>query len=252
MPIEPYARKNDPADGAGVLFDIDGTLIDTSYLHTLAWSRALRDVGEWAPMNSIHRLVGMGGDQLVRRLLGHESPEAEEARSRRYRELASEARVFPGAADLLHAVHDVGLAVVLASSSPADEVTLARRLIDADDVIDGQTTGDAVKSSKPAPDVFLAATQTASISRDAALVVGDSVWDVQAARAGGLGCVAVETGGFSRHELTEAGALVVYRDVKELALQFRTSPLAVLCNDAPRLASLRIGETSLVRARGGG
>src|SRR5689334_4308817 len=90
----------------GVLFDVDGTLVDTNYLHALAWSRALRDAGEWAPMNAIHRLVGMGGDQLVPRLLGHDSPGAVTARPRRYRELAGDICAFPQAAELVRQVHD--------------------------------------------------------------------------------------------------------------------------------------------------
>src|ERR1700733_11728085 len=105
---------------AGVLFDVDGTLLDTNYLHTLAWSRALRDAGEWAPMNAIHRLIGMGGDQLVPELIGHDSPDAIAARPQRYKELMSDVRAFPNARELLHQIHDLGPAVVLATSAPDD------------------------------------------------------------------------------------------------------------------------------------
>ncbi len=214
--------------GAGVLFDLDGTLVDTNYLHTIAWSRALHDAGEWAPMNAIHRLVGMGGDQLVPELLGHPCEAARERRSDRYREVMGDARVFPGAAALLRRCSESGLRVVLASSAPQDELEALRRLIDADDAIVAQTTADEVESSKPAPDVFVAAMRAGGIDPARALAVGDSVWDVQAARAAGVGCIAVETGGFSQHELSEAGARHVYRDVQELLQQFRTSPLACL------------------------
>src|SRR5580704_9851690 len=96
----------------GVLFDMDGTLMDTNYLHCLAWSRAFRDAGEWAPMNAIHRLIGMGGDQLVPELLGHDSPAATAARPARYAELMRDIRSFPGSRELLHQIHDLGLAVV--------------------------------------------------------------------------------------------------------------------------------------------
>ena len=212
----------------GVLFDVDGTLVDTNYLHALAWSRAFRDAGEWAPMNAIHRLVGMGGDQLVPRLLGHDSPDAVAARPQRYRELAADIRPFPGAAELLRRVHDGGLAVVLATSAPHDELQILRRALDADDALDGQTTADDVGESKPAPEVFLTAMARFGIDARQALAVGDSTWDVQAARAAGIGCVTVETGGFSQHELSEAGSLQVYRDVAELLAQFYTSPLALL------------------------
>jgi HAD superfamily hydrolase (TIGR01509 family) len=212
----------------GVLFDVDGTLFDTNYLHTLAWSRAFRDAGEWVPMNAIHRLVGMGGDQLVPELIGHDSPEATAARPKRYRELMGDVRVFPGAADLVRRVHDSGLAVVIATSAPDDELSVLLEMLEADDAIDAQTTADDIEASKPDPEVFRSAMKAGSIDPSLALAIGDSVWDVQAARAAGIGCVAVETGGFSQHELSEAGALHVYRDVKEIVDQFLTSPLATL------------------------
>ena len=213
---------------AGVLFDVDGTLVDTNYLHTLAWSRALRQAGEWAPMNAIHRLVGMGGDQLVPELLGQMNERAKQLRADHYRPLIDDARVFPGAAALLRRCHDAGLAVVLASSSPKDELDILRRLIDAEDAIDTATTADDAEQSKPEPDIFLAAIERGGIDPERALVVGDSVWDVQAARRAGVGCIAVESGGFSQHELSEEGARQVYRDVDELRRQFLTSPLAWL------------------------
>lgn len=213
---------------AGVLFDVDGTLVDTNYLHALAWSRALRDVGEWAPMNAIHRLVGMGGDQLISELLGRDCPAASEAHANRYRDLLEDVRPFPAARDLLWRVHATGVAVVLATSSPADQLASVLRRLDADEAIDATTTADEVDESKPAPDVFLAAIKSAAIDPARALAVGDSIWDVQGARAAGIACVGVETGGFSQHELSEAGALHVYRDVKEILDQLHTSPLSTL------------------------
>jgi HAD superfamily hydrolase (TIGR01509 family) len=211
-----------------VLFDVDGTLVDTNYLHSLAWSRAFREVGEWAPMNAIHRLIGMGGDQLVRRLLGHENAEAAAARPRHYKELMGDVRAFPQAAALLRQLHQQGLVVVLATSAPADELDRLRTILDADDVIDGQTTSDDIDESKPSPEVFETAMARFSIDPRRALAVGDSVWDVRAARAAGIGCVTVESGGFSQHELSEVGALQVYRDVAEIFDQLYTSPLAQL------------------------
>ena len=213
---------------SGVLFDVDGTLVDTNYLHTLAWARAIRDVGEWAPMHAIHRLVGMGGDQLIDRLFGRQLPGVSRARGRRYHELIGEARPFPNAVDALRRVHDLGIKVVLASSSPRDELELMRRLLDADEHIDTTTSADDVEHAKPSPDVFRVAVEASGVEPDRTLVVGDSVWDVQAARAAGLGCVGVESGGFSAHELREEGAIAVYRDVSELRAQVLTGPLANL------------------------
>ena len=207
---------------------MDGTLMDTNYLHCLAWSRAFRDAGEWAPMNAIHRLIGMGADQLVPELLGHDSPASAAARTGRYAELQSEVRAFPGARDLLHRIHDLGVAVVLATSAPENELAYLRAILDADAAIDGQTTADQVSSSKPDPEVFLNAMENASIDPRRALAVGDSVWDIRAARSAGIACITVETGGFSQHELSEAGSIQVYRDVGELLSQLFTSPVASL------------------------
>lgn len=213
----------------GVLFDVDGTLCDTNYLHAVAWSRAFKDVGEWAPMNAIHRLVGMGGDQLVTRLLGHENAAAEAAHSKRYGELAGDVQAFPRAAETLREVHRLGFAVVLATSASDDELEMLREAIDADDVIMGATTADDIAHSKPAPEVFLTAMSRFAIDPRRALAVGDSIWDVQAARSAGIGCLTVESGGFSQHELSENGARQVYRDIGELGDQLLTGPLGHLC-----------------------
>ncbi len=118
--------------------------------------------------------------------------------------------------------------MVLATSSPADELTAVLSHLDADDAIDAQTTADDVKESKPAPEVFAAAMKSGAVDPARVLAIGDSVWDVQGARAAGIGCIGVETGGFSQHELSQAGALRVYRDVKEVLDQLHTSPLASL------------------------
>jgi HAD superfamily hydrolase (TIGR01509 family) len=212
----------------GVLFDVDGTLFDTNYLHALTWARAFTDAGEWAPMNAIHRLVGMGSDRLVVELLGHDSPAAVAARPRRYQELIAEARAFPGAAELLKLCHDHGLSVVIATSAVSDELDTLLGQLAVDDVLDAQTTADDIEKPKPDPEVFLKAMTLGGIDPRRAIAIGDSIWDVRAARAAGIGCIAVESGGYSEHELNEDGALHVYRDVQEVFDQFYTGPLALL------------------------
>jgi HAD superfamily hydrolase (TIGR01509 family) len=213
---------------SGVVFDMDGTLVDSNYLHTLAWSRAFEDVGEWAPMNAIHRLVGMGGDNLVPKLLGHDCPEAVEARSGHYRELIGGVRPFPGARALVAFAHERGLSTALATSSPSDEMDSLLGILDIAEVLDALTTADDIETSKPDPEVFLTTMEVASLDPARTLAIGDSVWDVEAARGAGIGCLGVESGGFSHHELSEAGALHVYRDVNEILQQFLTTPLALL------------------------
>ena len=230
MTDRPSEREDDTGNPkrAGILFDVDGTLVDTNYLHTVAWSRALEEAGEWAPMHAIHRLVGMGGDNLVTELLGHDCPEAAAARSGHYRELIGEAKPFPGAKALVALAHEQGLRTALATSSPADELDQLLMDLDIADSLDAITTADDIESSKPDPEVFLKAMVAASADPDRTLAIGDSVWDVEAARAAGIGCIAVESGGFSRHELDEAGALYVYRNVDEILQQVLTSPLALM------------------------
>jgi HAD superfamily hydrolase (TIGR01509 family) len=217
----------------GVLVDADGTLLDTNYLHTIAWSRAFRDVGASVPMNAIHRLVGMGGDHLVPELLGEDVTDAHDAHKRHYADLKDEIRPFAGAASLLRRLHAAGLAVVLATSASEEDVGDLLRALDADDAIDEVVHAGDVPRSKPAPDIFEAARDKAGIDPDRVLAIGDSVWDVRAARSAGMGCIAVESGGTSRHELSEAGALSVYRDAQELGTQLFTSPVMSLVVAAP-------------------
>jgi HAD superfamily hydrolase (TIGR01509 family) len=156
------------------------------------------------------------------------APKLWPARPRRYQELIAEARPFPGAADLLTACHTVGLVVVIASSAADDELGALLERLDVAGAIDATTSADDVGASKPDPEVFLEAMETGAVDPNRALAVADSIWDVRAERAAHIGCVAVETGGYSAHELREEGASQVYRDVGELLDQFATSPLARL------------------------
>ena len=211
---------------AGVLFDVDGTLVDTNYLHALAWSRAFRDAGEWAPMNAIHRLIGMGGDRLVTELLGHECAAAVEARPHHYKELAEDICVFPQAAALYAPCTNTGWR----SCWPHP-----RRLTNSRCSVRRSTltTSSMVRrhrttSRTPNRHRSLRDCDEDFRYRPSILAVGDSIWDVQAARAAGIGCLSVESGGFSQHELSEAGSRQVYRDVAEILDQLYTGPLGQL------------------------
>jgi HAD superfamily hydrolase (TIGR01509 family) len=199
-----------------VLLDVDGTLVDSNYLHTLAWSRALRDAGEWAPMNAIHRLIGMGGDVLVPTLIGRSDDAIRNGWRAHYDPLISEVVPFPGALDLLRDLHHDGVAVVLATSSPQDHLEVLLDVLEARGVIDAATSADDVHASKPDPEIFLTAMGRVGAAAGATVVVGDSRWDVEAALAARLRCIGVESGGFSEAELLEAGATVVFRDVGAL------------------------------------
>jgi HAD superfamily hydrolase (TIGR01509 family) len=212
--------------GRAVLFDVDGTLADTNYLHVLAWRRVFLEQGEPEVTSArIHRLVGMGSDELLETLFGRPRPELKPERERHFDALKSEIRAFPRAGDLLRALHDRGVRVVLATSAEKSDLEALLKAIDADDAIDAVTSAGEVEQAKPAPDLFCEALDAAGTAPGATVVVGDTVWDVKAAARAGLPCVAVLTGGISRAELEDAGAVAVYGDVGELLDDLDGSPL---------------------------
>jgi HAD superfamily hydrolase (TIGR01493 family) len=218
--------------GAGVLVDVDGTLVDSNYHHTIAWSRALRDHGCNARLAAIHRLIGMGGSDLLETLIGRSDDAIEKSWRAHFDELLPEVNPFDGAAELLQALHARRLVVVLATSSPTDLLDRFRDKIDADDAVDVLVSADDVADAKPAPDVFETGLSKADLPRDRAMVLGDAIWDVQAAARARLPCVALETGGFSRAELEHEGALSVYRDPTDLLDHLDESPLGLLAEKA--------------------
>jgi HAD superfamily hydrolase (TIGR01549 family) len=210
------------------LLDVDGTLVDTNYHHALAWYRAFRAHGIALAMWRIHRHVGMGGDQLVPALvpgIDRELHEAiEETRGERYAELLDEVQPFDQAHELIQELKQREVTVVLASSSPQEELDHYLDLLDARDLADSWTTKDDVEATKPAPDLVEAALEKAGTEQ--AVMVGDTPWDVKAASAAGVPTVCVITGGFSYAELQEAGAAAVYESVEELREKLDETPLS--------------------------
>jgi HAD superfamily hydrolase (TIGR01549 family) len=212
----------------GVLFDIDGTLVDSNYLHVVAWARAFDKIGEPQNMADIHRLVGVGSDVLLERLLGREDEAATDAHTKFYDELKSELRAFPGAVDLLRAVKQRGGVVVLATSASPEEVEALEETLGDPDAYDAITGAGDVEDAKPSPDIFGTALKKGGLAPEDAIVVGDTVWDVEAAGKAGLGCVCLLTGGISRQELEEAGAVAVYESAAALLREIDASPLGKL------------------------
>ena len=209
------ARKD-----AALLLDVDGTLVDTAYLHTLAWQRACSANGFDVAAHRIHRLIGMGGDQFVPALLGEEAEGAfgdalRDAWQEQYEPLRAEARPLPGAAELIHRAHGEGWRVVFASSSPAEHLEHYLDLLGATGLRDRATTSEDVAKTKPAPDIVSVALEMAGTRN--AILVGDSTHDVRAAARAGIGCVGVLTGGYGEAELYDAGALAVHETPAHLA-----------------------------------
>jgi HAD superfamily hydrolase (TIGR01509 family) len=219
-----------PAPTIAVL-DVDGTLVDSNYQHALAWYRALRAVGETFPIWRLHRLIGMGGDQLVLSLGGEDLEErvGEEARKRQGEEvdkLIDEIAPLPGARDLLLAIKERGHRLVLASSGKQRHVDFALDLLDARGIADAWTSSADAEETKPAPDLLQVALKKLDAPQDASSVmIGDSVWDVEAAKNAGMPAIAVRSGGFGDEELRDAGAVGIYDTPGDLAKALDETPL---------------------------
>jgi HAD superfamily hydrolase (TIGR01509 family) len=214
------------------VLDVDGTLVDSNYQHALAWYRALRSLGETYPVWRLHRLIGMGGDQLVTALGGEELEErlGDEARKRQTEEtdtMLGEIAVLPGARELLLAIKERGHPLVLASSGKEHHVDAFLDLLDARDIADAWTSSADVESSKPAPDLLQVALKKLGAPEDAdSVMIGDSVWDVEAAKNAGMPALVVRSGGFGDDELRDAGAIAIFDTPGDLRDALDTTPLA--------------------------
>lgn len=228
---------SDQTERHGVLFDVDGTLIDSNYLHTLAWWQAFRQLGHDVPMAAIHRCIGMGGDKLLVHLLGEDRNTGEDAElSAGHDAIFSthwpSLRAFEGAAELVHQCADAGLTVVLASSASGRELKVLREVLGADSAICAATSSSDAEHSKPSPDILQAALDAGGLSAERTVLVGDSVWDVMAARELGISTVGVSSGGTSAAELREAGAVEVHEGPWELLANLADSALGALAAEA--------------------
>jgi HAD superfamily hydrolase (TIGR01509 family) len=206
---------------AVAVLDIDGTLVDTNYQHALAWFRAFREHDLLLPIWRIHRHIGMGGDQLVPALAGEDWAEkhggdAREDEKRLYGEMIGEVAPMQGARELIQELRDRGHTVLLASSAKQEEVEHYLDLLDARELANDWTTSADVESTKPEPDLVHAALEKAGGEPSDAVMIGDTPFDVEAARRAGVPTIAVMTGGFSGAELREVGASEVFESVAEL------------------------------------
>jgi HAD superfamily hydrolase (TIGR01509 family) len=213
---------------SAVFFDLDGTLLDTNYLHTWAWWRALDEAGVPAPMAKIHRLIGREGDDLLTEITGSPDAHISEAHTRIFTESAGEIRSLPGAVDLVKAVHQRGSLVAIVTSAGKSELELLLDALGCDDEIDAVVHGEDVASAKPEPDIYRHALDETGSEAARVVAVGDTVWDIEAARGADVRCVAVETGGIARCELEAAGAVAVYGSCAEIVSSFDSSPLGLL------------------------
>ncbi|MEH3116058.1 MAG: HAD family hydrolase [Methylorubrum populi] len=216
-----------------VVFDIDGTLLDSVDLHARAWAEAFAHFGIRVQEADVRRQIGKGGDQLLpvfvdAARLAREGEAIESYRSDLFkRAYLAQAEPFSGVQALLSHVRDAGQIVALASSGKADEVEKYQRILGIAGLVDVVTTSDAADRSKPHPDIFEAVLEKLSgIPREAAMVVGDTPYDAQAAARAGLSTIGVLCGGFPEAELSAAGCVAIYRDPQDLLDGYGRSPLA--------------------------
>ncbi len=205
----------------GVLFDIDGTLVDSNYLHVAAWIEAFQSVGRNVPAWKIHRAIGMDSSLMLDELLGDDADELGDRAKNRHGEVysssAPELRALPGARDLITGLAGRGVRVVLATSAPEDELKLLRDVLDVDDFIHAVTSAEDVDQAKPDPGIVDIARERSGCASDRLIFVGDATWDMKAAGRAGLEAVGVLTGGISADELTGAGAKTVCEGAAEVA-----------------------------------
>lgn len=205
---------------SAVLFDVDGTLVDSNFLHVDAWSRAFADMGTPVDSWRIHRAIGQDSARLLEGLVGARDDDwitrAKDLHSRYYREQAGRLRAFEQAGDLLRELSSRGIRVVLATSAPTDELELLMDALDAEDAIHATTNADDVATAKPEPGIIEVALERAGCAPSDALFIGDSTWDMMAAARAHVRAAGVLSGGVGPSELLEAGAVSVFDDPADL------------------------------------
>jgi HAD superfamily hydrolase (TIGR01509 family) len=212
-----------PPSSPAILFDLDGTLVDSVYQHVLAWREALEDAGIELSVWRIHRRIGMSGGLFVNALLretGHEVTAEEAARLQRrhvdaYRRQVSQVRPLPGARELLAHLSQMGVPWAIATSGRIESAGPALDLLGIPMGVP-VVTRDQVAHAKPDPDLFVEAAARLGVDVSASVVVGDSVWDLLAARRARALGIGLLSGGYGQDELVQAGAYRVYEDPADL------------------------------------
>jgi HAD superfamily hydrolase (TIGR01509 family) len=202
-----------------VVLDVDGTLMDTNYLHIEAWARAFEEVGHRVPRSELHKQIGKGSSLLIQEFVEDEEKieKIEELHTEFYGELQEHGHPLPGAKELISSLLERGYEVWFVTSAKDEELEHHMEELEAEGKITGVVNSSAVENSKPAPDIFELTLERAGASPDETVAVGDAIWDIESASAAGIRTVAVLTGGaFSRQELEEAGAVGVYENCAAL------------------------------------
>ena len=221
-----------------VIFDIDGTLVDSVDLHAEAWQLALERFGKKVSFAEVRRQIGKGGDQLLPVFLSPREmekfgEELEQYRSKLFKkEYLPRVTAFPGVRQLFERVRQDQKRIALASSAKGDELKTYKTIAGIDDLIEAETSSDDAERSKPYPDIFEAAlAELGDVAPDKILVIGDTPYDAQAAGKANLRTVGLMCGGWNEEELRQAGCIAIYRDPADLLSRYDESPL---CRNSTR------------------
>ncbi len=217
-----------------VIFDTDGTLVDSNDLHARAWQEAFAHFGVNIPFERAHSQIGKGGDQLVPSLLPPEQvaefgKDLEQYRSELFKKnYLHQVRGFPCVRELFLRILGEGRKIGLASSAKEDELKALKRAAHIEDLIHEQTSSDDVEKSKPHPDIFKAALNRLKVHADEAVAIGDTPYDAMAATRLHLRTIGLLCGGFPEQDLRSAGAVEIYEGPSDLLKKYDTSVLAEL------------------------
>ena len=205
-----------------VIFDVDGTLVDSVDLHAEAWQRAFAQFGKNLGFNEVRGQIGKGGDQLMPVFLSDQDlkqygKELEDFRGKLFkREYLQRVRGFPGTRGLFESIRGRGKRIALASSAKGDELAAYEKAARIEGLSDAKTSSDDAERSKPHPDIFEAALEKLSLGPRRAVVIGDTPYDAEAARKAGLASIGVLCGGFAAQDIQAAGAHRIYADPQDL------------------------------------
>ena len=215
-----------------VLFDIDGTLLDSVDLHAQSWVQTFAHFGIAADFREVRGHIGEGADRLLPAFLPKETSKAQQREIEDYRahlfkkEYLPKVQPFPKVKELLERIKSDGRKIVLASSCTEEEIAEYKKIAAISDVVDCESTSDDAQSSKPAPDIFLKAVErVAPIAAHECIVIGDTRYDADAAGKAGIPFIGVLCSGASERQLLQAGAIAIYKDPEDLLLRYSTSPI---------------------------
>lgn len=215
-----------------VLLDMDGTLLDSNSFHAESWVRTLNHFGFAATFEAVVKQIGKGGEYLLPVFVPEDKLKSMEKEINAYRkrlfhrEYIDRIVPFADARRLLEMMRARGLRIVVATSGEKDDQEIFKTLLKIHDLVEEDVTADDAERPKPEPDIFEAALKMLKVDASGALALGDTPWDVEAAKKAGVHTVAVQSGGWSKEELEEAGAIAVYVDVADLVRNFDASPFA--------------------------